>query len=399
MKENNERPVTVPTEQEAAYEAVESDSKGFKPQGSVVPDSNSNASQSDSQNSGATGYSGISTGAESDSPQAHSLEELPVTESVELDGGDMKKGIKEKGEFKRGQIVSHSELISCGHSFGNLKINRTINKSALRKKEISIKKYGLVSPCLVVRAKDCLKAGLEIQFENGDPITSDTKNLYMILIIIDGGHRHEAVGNINSSLKKGENKIECYYYSPLTSDFKVVDLLREANVVTKPWAGSDFLTSLIMSREEAANNEMLLWVQSKLEKLGDTAAWEWAKMNRTVPTKSKLAKAAILKDKSDAIFKDISNSSKFERGRSIYEAFERIFSTKILGCKFFPEWVIDKLAELVETMNEQEAAEQIIVFASKICREDAEKLESIKGSDKAQIVKDELSSLYAKRMM
>lgn len=37
MKENNQRPVIVPTWQSAAHEVVENGSSGFEPQGSVAP--------------------------------------------------------------------------------------------------------------------------------------------------------------------------------------------------------------------------------------------------------------------------------------------------------------------------------------------------------------------------
>lgn len=317
---------------------------------------------------------------------------------VEEKGNGVKKTRgKEKNRLTIGQIVALSVLMNWGYSFGKLKINRALNTKALKKKIKSIKLYGMVSPCLVTTAQVCLDAGLEIVSFDGIPITKDTPNLDKILIIIDGAHRHVATMEINSALKKGEVMQESYYYLPLTGNYKVMELLREANVVTKPWAGSDFLTSLIMSREEAAENEMLIWVQTKLEKSGDTAIWEWATLNKSVPSKSKLIKAAGTDEKADAVFKNISDSSKFERGKSIYNAFAKIFAESILGCKFFPEWVIDKLSKL-DYMSGPEAAEHLIAFASKLNRQDAERIESIKGADKAQNVKNELDLLYKERM-
>lgn len=325
-------------------------------------------------------------------------ETLEVNGLVEEKGNGVKKTKgKEKNRLTSGQIVALSVLMGWGYSFGKLKINRALNRNALKKKIKSIKLYGIVSPCLVTTAQVCLDAGLEIVSFDGIPITKDTPNLDKILIIIDGAHRHVATMEINSMLRKGEEMKENYYYLPLTTKYKVMELLREANVVTKPWAGSDFLTSLIMSREEAAENKMLIWVQAKLEKSGDTAIWEWATLNKSVPSKSKLIKAAGTDEKADAIFRNISDSSKFERGKSIYDAFAKIFAESILGCKFFPEWVIDKLFKL-DYMSGPKAAEHLIDFASKLNRQDAERIESIKGADKAQNVKNELDSLYNERM-
>lgn len=49
-------------------------------------------------------------------------------------------------------------------------------------------------------------------------------------------------------------------------------------------------------------------------------------------------------------------------------------------------------------MSGPEAAEHLIAFASKLNRQDAERIESIKGADKAQNVKNELDLLYKERM-
>lgn len=305
---------------------------------------------------------------------------------------------REKNRLTIGNIVALSILTSWGYSFGKLRINRARNQAALKKKIASIRSHGVISPCLVVTARDCLDAGLEIIRFDGKAITRDTPNLDRILIVIDGEHRHVAVQEINSSLKEGEEEKECHYYLPIVNTVPIIELLRQANVVTRPWGGSDFLTSLIMSNEEAAKNEMLLWVQSKLERLGDTATWEWAKLSKLgVPSRSKLIKAAGTDEKAETAYKEISDSSRFERGKSIYDAFARTFAESILGCKFFPEWVIGKLDGL-DYMSGPEAAKKIIEFASKLTRSDADEVEKIKGADRAQNVRNALDTLYNERM-
>lgn len=338
------------------------------------------------------------TGMEADRKSANEPTQNPLVDREAKDEQAKKTKSKEKNRLTTGNIVALSFLMNWGYSFGKLKINRARNLAALKKKIVSIKSYGVISPCLVVTARDCLEAGLEIIRFDGKAITWDTPNLDRILIVIDGEHRHVAVQEINSTLKEGEKKQECYYYLPIVNTVPILELLRQSNVVTRPWGGSDFLTSLIMSNEEAAKNEMLLWVQSKLEKLGDTATWEWAKLNKLgVPSRSKLIKAAGTDEKAETTYKEISESSKFERGKSIYDAFARTFAESILGCKFFPEWVIGKLDEL-DYMSGPEAAKKIIEFASKLTRSDADEVEKIKGADRAQNVRNALDTLYNERM-
>lgn len=338
------------------------------------------------------------TGMETDKENTDEPTRNPQVYGEAKDGQAKKIKSKEKNRLTIGDIVALSFLINRGYSFGKLKINRARNQAALKKKIASIKSYGVISPCLVVTARDCLEADLEIIWFDGKTITWDTPNLDRILIVIDGEHRHVAVQQINSSLKSGEEKKECYYYLPIVNTVPILELLRQSNVVTRPWGGSDFLTSLIMSNEEAAKNEMLLWVQSKLEKLGDTATWEWVKLNKLgVPSRTKLIKAAGTDEKAETTYKEISDSSKFERGKSIYDAFARTFAESILGCKFFPEWVIGKLDEL-DYMSDPEAAKKIIEFASRLTRSDADKVEKIKGADRAQNVRNALDALYNERM-
>lgn len=338
------------------------------------------------------------TGMETDKENTNEPTRDPQVYGEAKDGHAKKTKSKEKNRLTIGDIVALSFLINRGYSFGKLKINRARNQTALKKKIASIKSYGVISPCLVVTARDCLEAGLEIIRFDGKTITWDTPNLDRILIVIDGEHRHVAVQQINSSLKNSEEKKECYYYLPIVNTVPILELLRQSNVVTRPWGGSDFLTSLIMSNEEAAKNEMLLWVQSKLEKLGDTATWEWVKLNKLgIPSRTKLIKAAGTDEKAETTYKEISDSSKFERGKSIYDAFARTFAESILGCKFFPEWVIGKLDEL-DYMSGPEAAKKIIEFASRLTRSDADKVEKIKGADRAQNVRNALDALYNERM-
>lgn len=84
-------------------------------------------------------------------------------------------------------IYEISVLLRMGYTYGWIKINRDIDEKQVRKKIASILACkGIISPFLVVPAIVCLKAGLELVDESGNPITMDTPNLDFILIVIDG---------------------------------------------------------------------------------------------------------------------------------------------------------------------------------------------------------------------
>ncbi len=289
------------------------------------------------------------------------------------------------------KIYPLSILLRMKYIFAGLVINRATDINALNRKIKSIKTAkGIISPCLITSAKKCLDAGLKVKLEDGSIVTKDTPNLDMILVKIDGEHRDRAIKEINRNLKPGEKMYENYYYLPLNDDVEIIDLLRESNVATKPWAGSDFLTNLILSLPEA-NTEMLKWVQMRQSDSSDAAAWLWATLDKSrIYTKTKIIKATT----DISILKEVTKDTKFESGKRIYNAMTDRFDKKIVGLKPFPQWVISKISDLVTNISEREAIDRIITFSKAITRAEAEAIEQIKGTGKDQKIKDALEDLY-----
>lgn len=292
------------------------------------------------------------------------------------------------------QIFSSSYLEVRGKKLAFSKNNRTPQKIALAKKKKSIGQFGVLSPCLIAPAAKCLKEGLEIVDENGKPITEDTPGLNNYLVIIDGGHRVKAVAELNKK-RSDDNIIECYFYLPFNDDVPVYELLRQSNIVTTPWSGSTYLSSLIMAKDEAAKNPMLTWVENMSGTSGDTAAWQWATLKRKVPTKTQLIKASGDDEKAKDAYSKISDTSNFEAGKRLYETFRKHFKSAVLGCKFFPEWVIERFDELKEAKGKDMAVETLVKFAESFDRDTVDVIEGFKGADRGRLVKSKLSELYA----
>ena len=292
------------------------------------------------------------------------------------------------------QIFSSSYLEARGYKLAFSSFNRIPQKTALTKKKKSIGQFGVLSPCLIVPAAKCIKEGLEIVDENGKPITEDTPGLNLYLVVIDGGHRVKAVAELNKK-RSDDNIIECYYYLPLNDDIPVYELLRQSNIVTTPWSGSTYLSSLIMAKDEAAKNPMLTWVENMSGTSGDTAAWQWATLKRKVPTKTQLIKASGDAEKAKDAYSKISDTSNFEAGKRLYEAFRKHFKAAVLGCKFFPEWVIERFDELKDAEGKNAAVETLVKFADSFDRDTVDVIEEFKGTDRGKLVKSKLSELYA----
>lgn len=334
-------------------------------------------------------------------PSVNENSNLPTSEHTDESivlTNNKSKGMTEQKKLLRGQIYSLSDLMNNGYKFGALSGNRAIKDNALNAKKKSIKQFGIISPSLVVSAQECLNQGLMIIDSNGNIIDEKHPDIANLLIVVDGGHREKALAEINKGKEPGDEGFEeGYYHLPLSDKASVSALLREANVVTIPWAGSDYLTSLIINNPEASKNEMLKWVHAMIQDSGDTAAWQWARLTKKVPTKTLLKRATDEnKDKAQDAYNKIVDDKNFENGKGLYDIFRKTFSKEILGCKFMPEWVIEAIDSLVdENYTKANAIKLVKEFAGSLVRDNADKLEKIKkGSDRAKEVKTLLTEWF-----
>lgn len=289
----------------------------------------------------------------------------------------------EKPELDRKMIYAMSMLIGLGYEFADLEINRAIDENAKKKKKASIKaSKGVISPCLVVMAKTCLDAGLEFNLEDGSKVTSSTSRLDRILVTLDGKHREAAIQELNAKLKEGEQKYENYYYFPQNADADIITMLRECNVATHPWKGSDYLTNLLLlCSDKGVDLSVLHWVKKRQVDCSDTAAWLWATLDKSrVYPKTKIIKATT----DIKVLKEIAKIGDFEFGKKMYEGMTSAFDRDFVGLKSAPLWVIDKRQQLISTdITMSNVVEKLMGFFAKVKREEAKSIEKIKGNKEA----------------
>ena len=287
-----------------------------------------------------------------------------------------------------------------GYSFGRIKINRDIDQKQVKKKISSILACnGIISPFLVVPAIVCLKAGLELEDDNGNPITEDTPNLALILIVIDGQHRMEALRQLNKKLRKEcKAEYEGYAYLPLIDDYDVPTLLREANSATNPWDGMDWLTQLLTTaQEKGISTEKLKWVKEKAKNGSDSAAWAWVNGGKT-NSKTTCIKASTDNQK----LKDLADITSFENDKKLYEAAAKSFegnSAKVLGWKVLPEWIYKQLNFLmVMDMKRSEAMNLLVTFLEGLGTSNAQEISQMKktpNQSKDNMIIAKLNELFA----
>lgn len=299
-----------------------------------------------------------------------------------------------------GKIYTLSVVFGMGYSFGRIKINRDIDAKQVKKKIASILACkGIISPFLVVPAIVCLKAGLELEDENGNPITEDTPNLDLILIVIDGQHRMEALRQLNKKLKKeGKTEYEGYVYLPLIKDYHVPTVLREANSATNPWDGMDWVTQLLATaKEKGISTEKLEWVKEKAKTGSDSAAWSWVNGGKT-NSKTVCIKAST----NDQKLEELADTTSFEKDKRLYEAAAKSFegnSAKVLGWKVLPEWVYKQLDSLIKKdMKRSEAMNLLVSFLEDIGATNAQEISQMKKSanqSKDNMITAKLNELFA----
>lgn len=303
-------------------------------------------------------------------------------------------------KLTKGMICTIFGLLETGYTFGRIKINRDIDAKQVKKKIASILACkGIISPFLVVPAIVCLKTGLELEDENGNPITEDTPNLDLILIVIDGQHRMEALRQLNKKLKKeGKTEYEGYVYLPLISEYDVPTLLREANSATNPWDGMDWVTQLLATaKEKGIATEKLEWVKDKAKKGSDSAAWAWVNGGKTN------SKATCINASTDnQKLQDLANTDSFEEDKKLYEAASKSFkgnSKKVLGWKVLPEWTYKQLDSFIKKdMKRSDAISVLVAFLESIGTTDAEEISQMKknaNQSKDNMIITKLNELFA----
>ena len=119
-----------------------------------------------------------------------------------------KKVEQEPLKLTRRQIFTLTTLLTYKYRFARILVNRDIDKEEVKKKIESIRAAkGVITPFLVLSAKECIEAGLDVVDYNGNVITKDTPDLEHILVILDGQHRWEAI----KELKKAGEDYEAYF--------------------------------------------------------------------------------------------------------------------------------------------------------------------------------------------
>ena len=315
-----------------------------------------------------------------------------ATNNAQVENPNADRGTQPTGEFKlsKGQIIALTTLLTYQYRFARIKVNRDIDQQVVNKKIVSIRAAkGIITPFLILTARKCLEAGIEVVDEQGAIVTRDTPDLDKVLVIIDGQHRWNAI----KKLREGGEMYEAYFFLPLTDDYDLMTLLKEANTSVNPWDGIDWLTMAIQRAQvRGIDTTKLEWLKelANTDNISDSAASLYVTGGEKIISKTRI-KRAIDKEDTEEL-KTLADVEGMERNRDLYKSVMSKLESKTAGLKVTPRTLFDFInAEVKKNVPINDAYNSVIRFIDNLNSEQTNSLKKAKKTEdktKDQVIRD-----------
>ena len=292
--------------------------------------------------------------------------------SVESPKAD-KETEQEPLKLTRRQIFTLTTLLTYKYRFARILVNRDIDKEEVKKKIESIRaEKGVITPFLVLSAKECFEADLDVVDYAGNVITKDTPDLEHILVILDGQHRWEAI----NELKKAGEDYEAYFILPLTDQYDLMTILKEAN----PWDGIDWLTMAIQTAKvRGLDTSKLEWLKSlaSTENISDSAASLFVSGGKKIYSKAMIKSAIDSKDPDK--LETLVDEDGLDRNKNLYDTAIAKLNIKTVGLKITPKMLFSFVEHLINKNKPiNDAYAHVIEFLNSLSKEQIESLDNAK---------------------
>lgn len=229
---------------------------------------------------------------------------------------------------------------------------------------------------MVLSAKECIEAGLDVVDYNGNVITKDTPDLEHILVILDGQHRWEAI----KELKKAGEDYEAYFILPLTDQYDLMTILKEANTSVNPWDGIDWLTMAIQTAKvRGLDTSKLEWLKSlaNTENISDSAASLFVTGGKKIYSKATIKSAIDSKDPDK--LETLVDEDGLDRNKNLYDAAIAKLNIKTVGLKITPKMLFSFVEQLINKNKPiNDAYAHVIGFLNSLSKEQIESLDNAK---------------------
>lgn len=319
-----------------------------------------------------------------------------IQAQVEFSNADKETQPQEDFKLSKGQIIALTTLLTHQFRFARIKVNRDIDPKVVNKKIASIRAAkGIITPFLILTAHECIEAGIDVVDEHGNIVTKNTPDLDKILVIIDGQHRWNAI----KKLRESGEMYEGYFFLPLTDNYDLMTLLKEANTSVNPWDGIDWLTMAIQRAQvKGLDTTKLEWLKglANTDNISDTAASLYATGGERIISKSRI-KSAI--DKGDIEeLKSLADVEGMERNRNLYKTVTTKLESKLAGLKVTPQTLFGFInVEVKKNVPINDAYDHVIRFIDCLNSDQTKSLKTAKKTDdktKDQVIRELLKSYW-----
>ena len=313
-----------------------------------------------------------------------------IQAQVENPKADKETQLNEEFKLSKGQIIPLITLLTHRYRFARIKVNRDIDQQVVNKKIVSIRAAkGIITPFLILTALECLKANIDVVDEQGNIVTMNTPDLDKILVIIDGQHRWNAI----KKLRKSGEMYEAYFFLPLTDNYDLMTLLKEANTSVNPWDGIDWLTMAIQQAQvRGIDTTRLEWLKelANTDNISDSAASLYATGGERIISKSRI-KSAIDKEDPDEL-KSLADVEGMDRNRNLYKSVATKLESKIAGLKVTPQTLFGFIStEVKKNVPINDAYDHVIRFIDSLNNDQTKSLKTARKTDdktKDQVIRD-----------
>lgn len=321
-----------------------------------------------------------------------------ATYNAQVEQPNADRGTQPTGRFKlsKGQIIALTTLLTYQYRFARIKVNRDIDQRVVNKKIVSIRAAkGIITPFLILTARECIEADIDVVDEQGNIVTKDTPDLDKILVIIDGQHRWNAI----KKLRESGEMYEAFFFLPLTENYDLMTLLKEANTSVNPWDGIDWLTMAIQRAQVSGiDTTKLEWLKelANTDNISDSAASLYATGGERIISKTRIKSAIDNKDTED--LKSLADAEGMERKRNLFKSVNSKLGSKTAGLKVTPGTLFEFIKALVNrNVPINDAYNRVILFIDGLNSEQIKSLKEAKKTDdktKDQVIKELLKNYW-----
>jgi len=222
------------------------------------------------------------------------------------------------------------EILNEGKKVAFVNGNRAIDSKNLKKKMLSIKENGQLSPLVIVSGTKVINDNLSlIDAITELDIPSSEANKYVA--IVEGQHRFSAIRKLN---EENSEKIDIFFIYALNQKLSTQKLLSEMNSQSINWDGQDYIRGAYLCN---STSELLEFAKELTDNKNVPSGYPISTISKITTFSDKLTKTTLAKSMDEGL--EVLPSADIERGRKYLSIGRSVgFTDKYLAKRYLIEW-------------------------------------------------------------